>query len=47
VEHEADFQVEPIRIMDRKVEVLRKKTTGMVKIQWTDYGPEDATWENE
>ena len=47
VEHEADFLVEPIYILDRKVKVLRKKYIVMVKVQWTCYSPEDATWEHE
>jgi hypothetical protein len=27
--------------------VLRNKAIGMVKVQWTCYIPEDATWEHE
>jgi hypothetical protein len=47
VEHEGDFRVEPVHILDQKVKVLRNKSIGMVKVQWTCYGPEDATWEHE
>jgi hypothetical protein len=47
VEHERDFWVEPIHILDRKVKVLRNKAIGLVKVQWTCYGPEDVTWEHE
>jgi hypothetical protein len=47
VEHEEDFRVEPIRILDRKVKILRKKYIGPVKVQWSYYGHEDATWEHE
>jgi hypothetical protein len=47
VEHEGDFRVEPVRILDQKVKVLRNKSIGLVKVQWTCYGPEDATWEHE
>jgi hypothetical protein len=47
VEHEGDFQVELVRILDRKFKVLRNKSIGLVNIQWTCYGPEDATWEHE
>jgi hypothetical protein len=25
----------------------QNKSIGMVKVQWTYYGPEDATWEHE
>jgi hypothetical protein len=35
VEHEGDFWVEPIHILDHKVKVLRNKGIGMVKVQWT------------
>jgi hypothetical protein len=47
VEHKGDFRVEPIHILDWKVKVLRKKSIGMVKVQWTCYNLEYATWENE
>jgi hypothetical protein len=47
VENEGDFWVEPVCILDQKVKVLRNKSIGMVKVQWTCYGPEDATWEHE
>jgi hypothetical protein len=39
--------VEPIGIMDRKLKVLRNKSIRLVKVQWTCYGLEDGTWENE
>ena len=47
VEHEGDFPVEPVRIPDRKVKMIKNKAIGLVKIQWTCYSPEDATWEHE
>jgi hypothetical protein len=47
VEHEGDFQVEPVHILNCKVKVLRNKAIRMVKVQWHCYGPEDATWEHE
>jgi hypothetical protein len=33
VEHKGDFRVEPVRILDQKVKVLRNKAIGIVKIQ--------------
>jgi hypothetical protein len=42
VEHEGDFRVELVRILDWKFKVLKKKSIGMVKVQWTYYSPEDA-----
>ena len=47
MEHEGDFLVEPICILDRKVKMLKYKAMGLVKVQWTYYSPEDATWEHE
>jgi hypothetical protein len=36
-----------MRILDRKVKMLQNRVIEMVKVQWTCYGPEDATWEHE
>jgi hypothetical protein len=47
VEHEGDFLIEPVCILDRKVKVLRNKAIGLVKVQWTCYSHEDDTWEHE
>jgi hypothetical protein len=47
VEQEGVLQVHPVRILDRKSKQLRNRAIGLVKVQWTWYGPEDATWEHE
>jgi hypothetical protein len=47
VEPEGDFQVHPMRILDIKVKMLWNRVIELVKVQWTCYGTEDATWENE
>jgi hypothetical protein len=47
VEHKGDFWVEPMCIWDQKFKVLRNKSIGLVKIQWTCYDPKDTTWEND
>jgi hypothetical protein len=47
VEQEGAFQVHPVHILDRKVKQLWNQAIGLVKVQWTWYGPEDATWEHE
>ena len=44
VEPEGEFQIEPIRILDRKVTMLQNKAIRQVKVQWEHYGPEEATW---
>jgi hypothetical protein len=47
VEPEGDFEVQPMCILDRKVNILQNRATTLVKVQWTCYDPEDATWEHE
>jgi hypothetical protein len=47
VENEGDFWVEPIHILDWKLKVPRKKSIGMVKVQWKFYDHEYETWEHE
>jgi hypothetical protein len=39
--------VDPICILDWKVKVLKNKSIGRLKVQWTCYSPKYATWENE
>jgi hypothetical protein len=33
--------------LDRKSKQLWNRAIELVKVQWTWYGPEDATWEHE
>jgi len=47
VENEGVFQVEPVHIIDQKFKVLRNKAIRLVNIQWTCFGPKDASWEHE
>jgi DUF438 domain-containing protein len=47
VEPEGVLQVHPVRILDRKNKQLRNRAIGLVKVQWTWYSPEDATWEHD
>jgi hypothetical protein len=47
VEQEGVLQVHPVRILDQKRKQLWNRAIGLVKVQWTWYGPEDATWEHE
>ena len=47
VEHEGDFRVEPVLLLDQKSKMIRNKSIVLVKVQWTCYDPEDATWNHE
>jgi hypothetical protein len=47
VEQEDVFQVHPVCILDQKIKQLWNRSIGIVKVQWTLYGSEDATWEHE
>jgi hypothetical protein len=47
VEQEGAFQVHPVCILDQKIKHLQNRSIGLVKVQWTWYVPEDATWEHE
>ena len=41
------FEERPVQILDRREQVLRGKTIPSVKVLWTHYGVEEATWERE
>jgi hypothetical protein len=45
VEQEGVLQVHPVCILERKNKQLQNRAIGIIKVQWTWYGPEDATWE--
>jgi hypothetical protein len=47
VEHEGDFRVELVHILDWKFKVLRNRAIDPVKVQWTCYDPEDSMWEHK
>jgi hypothetical protein len=47
VEQEGTMQVYQVRILDCKIKQLQNQAIGLVKVQWTWYGLEDATWQHE
>jgi hypothetical protein len=46
VEPEGVLQVHLVHILDRKSKQLQNQDIELVKVQWTWYGPKDATWEH-
>ena len=47
VDTDETFEEEPVRIMDSRDQVLRRKTMRLVKVLWQQRGVEEATWERE
>jgi hypothetical protein len=47
LEHEDDFQVQSMHILDRKIKVIRNQVIDLVYIQWMCYGLQNVTWEHE
>jgi hypothetical protein len=47
VEEEGAFQVHPLCILDQKIKQLWNRAIEILNVQWTWYGLEDATWEQE
>ena len=41
------FEEGPVRIVDNRDQVLRRKTVRLVKVLWRHYGMEEFTWERE
>ena len=47
IQPDLSFEERPIRILDRKVQVLRTKNIPLVKVLWQHHSYEEATWELE
>ena len=47
VDERVTYTEKPVRIEDRKEQVLRNKTIPLVKVIWEHHGTEGATWEAE
>ncbi|XP_048138575.1 uncharacterized protein LOC125315983 [Rhodamnia argentea] len=47
VDDQVTYVERPIRVEDRKEQVLRSKTIPLVKVIWEHHGTKGATWESE
>ena len=47
VDEDASYEERPVRVSDRRDQVLRGKTIPLVKVLWKHHGVEEATWERE
>ena len=47
IEEDLTFENLPIRIEDRREQVLRGKTIPLVRVLWRHRGVEESTWERE
>ena len=47
VDIDGTFEEGPVRIVDSRDQVLRRKTVRLVKVLWRCYGVEEFTWECE
>ena len=47
IDTDRTFEEGPVRIMDSRDQVLRRKTVRLVKVLWQHQGVEEATWERE
>ena len=46
-DEDASYEERPVRVLDRRDQVLRGKTIPLVKVLWKHHGVEEATWERE
>ena len=47
IEPDLTFEERPVRVLDQKQRVTRKKTITFYKVQWSNQSEEEATWEQE
>ena len=47
VDTDGTFEEGPVRIMDSRDQVLRRKTVRLVRVLWKHRGVEEVTWERE
>jgi hypothetical protein len=47
LEADLTYPKHPIKVLDHKDRVTRRKTVRFFKIQWSNHSEADATWESE
>ena len=47
LEPDLTYSEHPIKIMDQKYRVTRKRTIKFYKVQWNMHSEDEATWESE
>ena len=47
LESDMTYSEYPVRVLDRKDRVTRRKTTKFYKVQWNLHLEDEATWESE
>ena len=47
IREDVTYIEQPIRILDRKDQILRTKTISLIKVQWSNHGEDEASWERE
>ena len=47
IQEELTYVEEPVKIVDKKEQVLRTKMIPIVKVLWHNHGVEEASWEAE
>ena len=47
VREDLSYFEEPVKILDRKEQILRSKSISLVKVLWRHHVMDEATWEGE
>ena len=41
------YEEQPVEVLERREQVLRRKVIPLVKVLWRNHGIEEETWEHE
>ena len=47
IANDMSYEEQPMEIIDRKEQVLRRRVISFVKVRWANHTTEEATWERE